>query len=105
MAFAMLARSGNVGDFSIWKGQTIGDFVDSHPEHTAGSVTVVFPEREIVLGHTGDHAGAAPRTFVQVNDHAVLTGLDVFSTVPLLLPLIVLFPLMCLFHGYLFLND
>jgi hypothetical protein len=106
MTFAMLAWPGNVGDLSIWKGQAVGNLVDSHPEHTAGPVTIVFPEREVVLGHTGYHAGAATGAFVQVDDHAELVGLAaVPSAVSVLLSLIVLFPLMCLFHGNPFLND
>lgn len=90
MTLAVHARPGNITDVSIWKGKTVGDLIHTHPEVADQLVRIVFPEGYVVLRHTGDHASATARAFVEINYHAVLVSLPVSC-------------LMFLFHGYPFL--
>jgi hypothetical protein len=43
-ALTVLTGPGNIRDVCIWKGVTIGDLINPHPEHTADPATIVFPE-------------------------------------------------------------
>ena len=87
----MLTGPGNIRNLHVRKGETVGNLVNPHLEVTAQHVTIIFPEGQVVLGHTGHHAGPATRAFIQVNYHTVLVSLAVSFV-------------MCLFHGYPFLK-
>jgi len=96
-ALTVLTRPGNITDIRVRKGATVRDLVDPHPELAAHPVTIVFPEGQVVFSHTGHHAGAATRAFVQINYHTKFVSLLVRSM------MFVCF-VMCLFHRYPFLK-
>jgi hypothetical protein len=72
MTLTVLTGPWDIGDVRIWKRTTIGNLIHSHPKVTAQPVTVVFPKGQVVLSHTGHHAGAAAGTLIQIDHHAVL---------------------------------
>jgi len=92
-ALAVLAGPGNIRYLAIREGATVADLIHPHPEVLGQPVVrVLLPEGYVVLSHTGHHAGATARAFVQVNCHPILVNPAVSF-------------MMCLFHGYPFSND
>jgi hypothetical protein len=80
-AGTMLAGPGKIADFGIGVRFAVGQPVNLHPGDADQFIGFVLPERDVVFGHTGHHAGAATGTFVQVDDHAITFGLTEIARV------------------------
>jgi hypothetical protein len=99
IALAMLTGPWNIRYLRVRKREAIGDLIHPHPKVLCQPVVdVLRPERYIVLCHACHHASPATGALVQVDDHAKPVSLS--QTV-----VAVTFLVMCLFHGYPFLDD
>ena len=69
---AMHTRPGKITDLGIGELFSVGDLVKTHPGNRTFLVRLVSPYGNVVFGCTGDHACSATRTFVNIDDHAIL---------------------------------
>jgi hypothetical protein len=70
----VLAGTGQITNFRIRIGFSVGQPVDPQPGDAIQFVGFVLFERDVVFGHAGHHACAAPGTLIQIDDHAITFG-------------------------------
>jgi hypothetical protein len=78
LPFTLHARSWEKAYIRVRKRLAVGQPIKVHPCDAQQFVRLIFSERHIIFGHAGYHATAAPRTFVQIDDHSEFMGLVVF---------------------------
>jgi hypothetical protein len=67
---AVLAGPGKIADIGIRKRLAVCQLVNPEPCYAVTFIRLVFLERHIVFGHTGNHTGSAAGALVQINDHS-----------------------------------
>lgn len=102
VTFAVLTGPGYIGDLRFRKWEAIGYLVNPHPEILGQSIVrVLFSEGYVVFCHTGHHASPTTCAFVQIDNHTEFVLRSVSVTFLVFLSFVV----MCLFHGFPFLDD
>jgi hypothetical protein len=74
LAFTVLAGPRQIADIRFGIRLAVGQFIHAHPCNAFEFVGFIFPEWYIIFSHAGDHAGAAPGTQIQINDHSIFLG-------------------------------
>ena len=66
---ALHTRSWEIAYIRFRERFAVGQPENTHPRDAQQFVRLIFPERHIIFGHASDHTTAAPRAFVQIDDH------------------------------------
>jgi hypothetical protein len=83
VSFTVLAGPGQITFFGIRKRLSIIYSINPHPGNAEQFIRVVLPKWYIIFRHTGNHAGAATGTLVQIDDHSELLAIFVFHQYPI----------------------
>jgi hypothetical protein len=78
VSFTVLAGPGQITFFGIRKRLSIIYSINPHPGNAEQFIRFVLPKWYIIFRHTGNHAGAATGTLVQIDDHSELFAIFVF---------------------------